>query len=285
MPMARDLTDQRFGKLLVLSPAGKTSERHPKKRWRCRCDCGAEEIIAQPRLTGASRPYRACTACRQPDCMVCGTKIPLGVASKTTCSEPCKTAHERALARQHYYDKVARNPDANREQYARLKARAKSDPAVAQRLKEYAQRQAQARREKRRNDPQWREAQNKKGQERYYRHREAILARRKRIRQTDYLHNERRNAQARKRYHASREETLAARRRRWLALTPNEKRVEQDAQRQRGREWRRRWRAALRQDPAAHREQLAKEREWERERNLRQLFANLDKLAPPQDTE
>lgn len=285
MPIARDLTDQRFGKLVVLSPAGKTTERHPKKRWRCRCDCGAEEVIAQPRLTGGSRPYRACTACRQPDCVVCGTKIPLGMASKTTCSEPCKTAHERALARQHYYAKMERNPDANREQYAHRQARAKSDPAVAQRLKEYAQRQAQARRERRRNDPEWREAQNRKGQERYYRNRKAILARRKRIRQVDPLHNDRRNAQARKRYHASREETLAARRRRWLALTPSEKRAEQDAQRQRGREWRRRWRAVLRQDPAAHREQLVKEREWERERNLRQLFTNLDKLTPPTSKE
>lgn len=285
MPIARDLTDQRFGKLVVLAPAGKNNWRHPKRCWRCRCDCGAVEVIEQPRLTGKTRPYRACTACRQPDCVVCGTKIPLSVDSKTTCSEPCKTAHERALARKHYYEKVERNPNVNREKYIKLQERAKHDPDLAQRLKEYAQRRAQIRRERRRNDPEWRETQNRKSQTYYYRYRDTILARRKHIRKTDPIHNARRNAQARKRYLASREETLAARRRRWLALTPSEKRAERDAQRRRWREWQRRWRAALRQDPAAYRAQQAKEREWERDRRLRQLFANLDKLNTPPDNE
>jgi hypothetical protein len=47
MSAKRDLTGQRFGRLVVI-------EMHPREpyytykgpRWRCRCDCGAEKIIS-----------------------------------------------------------------------------------------------------------------------------------------------------------------------------------------------------------------------------------------------
>lgn len=39
----QDMTGQRFGKLTVIEPAGKTNDRQLK--WLCRCDCGNEKII------------------------------------------------------------------------------------------------------------------------------------------------------------------------------------------------------------------------------------------------
>ena len=279
MPIARDLTDQRFGKLVVLAAAGKTAERHPKKRWRCRCDCGAEEVIAQPRLTGGSRPYRSCSACRQPDCQVCRKTIPLDYRSKTVCSDICKTAYKRAQYRTDYYRRKERDPDLNKRKRERLAERAKTDPAVAQRLRDYNDAHNAKRRERRRTDPEYAARLAAISRKRYHRNSEQILARRRLRRRLDPEHAEYRREWSRKHYQKRREETLAARRRRWFQLTPAEQRAEQDAQRERNRQWRQRWRENLCKDPKAHREQLAREREWERDRNLRQLFKNLDKLT------
>lgn len=58
----KDLTGQRFGKLLVLSkdedhilPSG----RHMPK-WLCRCDCGNEVSVMRAALTRSVRPTRSC---------------------------------------------------------------------------------------------------------------------------------------------------------------------------------------------------------------------------------
>ena len=52
---AKDLTGQRFGRLVVL---GKEEEPYrspitgkPTRRWRCRCDCGKEIVVLQNALT------------------------------------------------------------------------------------------------------------------------------------------------------------------------------------------------------------------------------------------
>jgi len=41
---AKDLTGERFNRLLVLGYAGKRGGYH---YWRCRCDCGKEKVIRQ----------------------------------------------------------------------------------------------------------------------------------------------------------------------------------------------------------------------------------------------
>lgn len=45
-----DLVGQRFGKLTVVEIAPKRIERFPKTRWLCRCDCGAEVVVAAGNL-------------------------------------------------------------------------------------------------------------------------------------------------------------------------------------------------------------------------------------------
>lgn len=49
----KDLTGQRFGKLVVLSYAGKDKNRH--SLWLCRCDCGTEKIISSTALMSGQK--------------------------------------------------------------------------------------------------------------------------------------------------------------------------------------------------------------------------------------
>ena len=44
MPLLKDITDQRFGRLVVLARA-ETIRGNGNARWLCRCDCGNELII------------------------------------------------------------------------------------------------------------------------------------------------------------------------------------------------------------------------------------------------
>ena len=46
-PPLKDFVGKRFGMLTVLGYAGKWDKMH---RWKCRCDCGKETIVAQSRL-------------------------------------------------------------------------------------------------------------------------------------------------------------------------------------------------------------------------------------------
>ena len=49
MPPKKDLTGQRFGRLVVLEEVSR-----PEKRevfWRCKCDCGNENVVPTPKLT------------------------------------------------------------------------------------------------------------------------------------------------------------------------------------------------------------------------------------------
>ena len=43
-----DLTDQRFGKLVVVDQAD--SDNHQKSRWKCRCDCGVIKVVSSSHL-------------------------------------------------------------------------------------------------------------------------------------------------------------------------------------------------------------------------------------------
>lgn len=273
-----DLTGRQFGRLTVLAHKGKTAERYPKHLWQCRCECGRLEVVKQTRLVGKSRPITACAQCRQPLCRVCGHQIPLSYRSKTVCSDTCREVYRRQQYREDYYRRIERNPDLNREARQRLKARAADDPAVAARVRDYEARQAAQRRQRRRDDPDYAAHLARQARERYQRQRKAILARRRERWRHEPGYAEYRRADSRQRYQRHRDTILAARKRRWQAMTPEEQMQAREAQRQRVRQWSRRWRASLRCNPDALRRQRAREREWERGRQLRRLFANLDKL-------
>jgi hypothetical protein len=51
----QDLTNQRFGKLVVIQEAARKrtkGKNESKRRWLCRCDCGKEKIISHSSLKG-----------------------------------------------------------------------------------------------------------------------------------------------------------------------------------------------------------------------------------------
>lgn len=116
MPKARDITGQRFGRLVALrlvdtpyiSPAGKKT-----RRWLCRCDCGKEIVVLQNALTGkngtrscgcagsetrrriaASKPSRKVTR----KCVICGKEFVCYPSdNKVTCSHECWSERQRQL--------------------------------------------------------------------------------------------------------------------------------------------------------------------------------------------
>ena len=52
MSVVRDLTGQRFGKLVVVERAG--SDKYKHARWKCRCDCGRYTTVASTNLVSGS---------------------------------------------------------------------------------------------------------------------------------------------------------------------------------------------------------------------------------------
>lgn len=59
--MTKDLTGQRFGRLVVLDriPPGE----HRRTRWRCLCDCGREKVTDTNKLTSGNT--RSCGCLRR----------------------------------------------------------------------------------------------------------------------------------------------------------------------------------------------------------------------------
>lgn len=51
MGIIRDLSGQRYGRLTVVSYAGK-EPKHNRATWNCRCDCGKEIVVISNKLTG-----------------------------------------------------------------------------------------------------------------------------------------------------------------------------------------------------------------------------------------
>ena len=60
MGKMKDLTGQRFGKLVVIECAGKLDGR--RYSWKCKCDCGNEKIIAGASLTSGNTRSCGCLA-------------------------------------------------------------------------------------------------------------------------------------------------------------------------------------------------------------------------------
>ena len=58
MPAFKDLTGQIFGRLTVLEHVG--NNKHRQARWRCRCSCGAEVIVAGYSLRSGNTTSCSC---------------------------------------------------------------------------------------------------------------------------------------------------------------------------------------------------------------------------------
>lgn len=253
MPAALDLTGRRFGQLEVIERAGKIKYGHMVPAWRCRCDCGREEIVPQPRLpTRESVPkgqrVYACEVCRQPDCITCGTKVPLSRGKKNTCSEACEQTKQRGNQLAHYYRKMAEDPDYSMKQYRRKRQRMLEDPEYAAQVRQ-----------------QWRE------QDRRY----------KANKTPEQLEQER--EYSRQWYAENRDYILEQRRQRLAAMSPEERAAHDEERRRVGREWRRRWRAWLEENPQEKALYRQRYREWVRERELRELMKSLEQLGEQTD--
>lgn len=58
-PNFRDITGQRYGRLVVVDYSHRTGTRH---FWRCRCDCGSDAIVNRSQLTGGKTRSCGCLA-------------------------------------------------------------------------------------------------------------------------------------------------------------------------------------------------------------------------------
>ncbi len=56
----KDITGQRFGRLIALRDVGK--DRHGTRLWRCKCDCGKETTVVGCSLTSARTKSCGCLA-------------------------------------------------------------------------------------------------------------------------------------------------------------------------------------------------------------------------------
>lgn len=60
----RDLSDQQFGKLTVLTRT--QSDKHGNARWLCRCECGTEKAVATPELVRGKTKSCGCSQGKKP---------------------------------------------------------------------------------------------------------------------------------------------------------------------------------------------------------------------------
>ncbi|GEM_PF-959141 len=246
MPPPLDLTGRRFGALTVMEKAGKVQFGRLVTAWKCRCDCGVEIIVPQPRLPHAphiaANPRRkvdACPACRARPCAVCGSPVP-PPSTAATCSDACAGEHLRAKHRRHYYRRVEQNPEHNRRRAARVKDKAAADPEYAARVQAWAAAAHEKKKKRLRTDPEYRQAQR---------------------------------AAARARYAERAEEVQTRRRQRFERMTAHERDRWLERMRRYGRAYRRKWRAELQADPARHQAYLDLMAEYRRRAALAGLIA------------
>lgn len=276
-----DYTQVRFGRLVALEFKGRASDSKKSPLWLCQCDCGRQETFLQKYLT--ARRATQCSECNRPACEVCGKKIPKEHGSKTTCSEACATIRRRERWRSEYYERIERDPYLNSRQWQRKQARRADDPAFDQRQCDHEQRALERRREKRRTDEEWAAIDRARSKARYEANRDEILGKRRLRRRMDPEHAKAKRAQERGYYQRHRRARLEQRRAFWQALSGEEKQRRIEKKRSAQRVEKRRQMIDLRRDPQAYREFLAQQREWERNRQLRRLFANLEKLEDVTD--
>lgn len=84
MSAFRDLTGQRFGKLVLLS----WQRSEGRTLWQCACDCGAAISVRADMLTRADKKaVRSCPSCRQKPCVICGAPF-FRTGRAVTCGKP-----------------------------------------------------------------------------------------------------------------------------------------------------------------------------------------------------
>lgn len=275
-PPLNDLVGKLFGKLTIIEFKGRANDAKKTPLWLCLCGCGGREVILQRKLV--SGKVTECSECQRPHCDVCGVKIPANYPSITVCSDACGTRRKRARYREEYYRRLEKDPDLLRRANARRKERAAADPEYAARLREYEEKALERKRQKRKINHEWAELERQRARKRYGAQREQILERRKLRRQLDPDYRRHRQQQERDYYARHRDKRLKSRKETWAALPSEERARRIELKRNAERVNRRRYLMELRRDPKRYREHLAREREWERNRNLRRLFASLEKL-------
>lgn len=280
-PPLNDLTGHTFGSLSVIELKGRAKDSKKTPLWICSCSCGSREVVPQ-RLLVSGKKYQ-CSECNRPRCDVCGKKIPEDYASKTTCSDNCKSIRKREKAREQYYQRFERDPDLNKKQQKRKKEKAEKDPSYSARLRDYEERALRKKREKRQTDEEWAELERQRSRQRYETNRDQILEGRKTRRRLDSEYAERRRKQEQDYYWRNRCERLTSRKEIWDSLPDEEKARRAENKRKLDRVNKRRRMAELKRHPELFREYQAKQRAWERERNLRRLFTSLDKLKDYDD--
>lgn len=99
----------------------------------------------------SGRTFKLCETCRQPDCAICGKKVPPERGRKKTCCNECATILYRDNQNRHYAKRIALDPDLNKRHHAAAKARRAEDPE-----KMAAHKAAlKARHERRKHDPRY----------------------------------------------------------------------------------------------------------------------------------
>lgn len=162
MPAPLDLTGCRYGQLTVLRPNGRLKFGHEQTAWLCRCDCGTEITIPQNRLPhrtsiSSRHAVTARSECRRRHCVICGGIVQQGSLTRETCSDACAGAHRKQIQNASYHRRVARDPDLNKRRAARVKTRARMDPAFAARLAKQAKAAEERRKVRIKTDPVYRE--------------------------------------------------------------------------------------------------------------------------------
>ena len=89
MPLAKDLTGQRFGKLVALE---KAPSRNKHTYWLCQCDCGNKKIIQTSHLTSGASKSCGCESklndIQQPrKCILCGKDFIANSYKRLYCYE------------------------------------------------------------------------------------------------------------------------------------------------------------------------------------------------------
>lgn len=241
MPPPLDLTGKRFGALLVV----RRERAGPRGGyWRCRCDCGAEEVFPAWRLphcaTNSARHdvATACSTCMHTrECAACGKPF-VSRHGKVCCSETCRRLHRQRISLRCYHEtrKVA-DPDINRRRHRKHREKLEADPEAM----------------------------------RVWKEREAM---RYRQRQADPVRREQMTAAARRRYAERAQAIQAARRERLAAMSPESRAAWMAERRRYNAAWRRDKLAALRlNDPAAYQRLLDGTKAYRRNQALREILA------------
>ena len=188
----------------------------------------------------SGRYFELCEHCRQPDCVICGQKVPIERGHKNTCSIACEVDKSRAIQLVFSSKRIAEDPDFYKRRHEKNRQARERDPA---KMAAYLQKERE-RHAKRSRDS-------------------AYVAQRKEYHARHYQKN--------------REQILQQRREFYAALPLEEKEKRYIIARVRSREWRRAKIEEIRQDPEAWQAYQEAQREIRRKIAREKALAELMK--------